>query len=202
MYLWLQQRRDEGRTAPKPAPRGGPAPVIRGAVADALGRLVDADDALTLAECARALEAEAGVRAAPSMLCRALQRLNLPRKKDPARGRAGYGRGRAGAGRVAARDPRRRETLAGISPERLAFIDESAALTNLVRSHGRSPRGQRAHGRAPRGKWHRLTVIGALGAEGIVGAMGVEAATSGAVFAAFLERVLLPELRAGPSPPR
>jgi hypothetical protein len=76
------------------------------------------------------------------------------------------------------------------------FIGESAALTNLVRSHGRSPRGQRAHGRAPRGKWHRLTVSGgALGVEGIVGAMGVEAATSGAVFAAFLERVLLPELR-------
>jgi transposase len=79
-YLWLKQRREEGRTAPKPA-RGGPAPVIRGAVADALGRLVEADDGLTLAEYAQALEAEAGVRAAPSMLCRALQRLNLPRKK-------------------------------------------------------------------------------------------------------------------------
>jgi transposase len=75
------------------------------------------------------------------------------------------------------------------------FIDESAALTNLVRSHGRSPRGQRAHGRVPCGKWHRLTVIGALGVEGLVGAMSIEAATNGAVFAAFLERVLLPELK-------
>ena len=61
-YLWLKQRREEGRTAPKPA-RGGPAPVIRGAVADALGRLVEADDGLTLAEYAQALEAEAGGRA-------------------------------------------------------------------------------------------------------------------------------------------
>jgi transposase len=113
-YLWLKQRREEGRTAPKPA-RGGPAPVIRGAVADALGRLVEADDGLTLAEYARALEAEAGVRAAPSMVCRALQRLNLPRKKDSARGRAGHGRGRAGAGRMAARDPRRdRPRAAGV----------------------------------------------------------------------------------------
>jgi transposase len=75
------------------------------------------------------------------------------------------------------------------------FIDESAALTDLVRRHGRSPRGQRAHGRAPCGKWHRLTMIGALGVAGMVGAMSIEAATSGAVFAAFLERVLLPELR-------
>ncbi len=114
VYLWLKQRRDEGRTAPKPA-RGGPAPVIRGAAADALGRLVRADDDLTLAEYAQALEAEAGVRAAPSMLCRALQRLNLPRKKDPAGDRAGHGRGRAGAGRVAARDPRRdRPRAAGV----------------------------------------------------------------------------------------
>ena len=66
----------------------------------------------------------------------------------------------------------------------------------------RAVSGPTAARRAPRGKWHRLTVIGALGVEGIVGAMGVEAATSGAVFAAFLERVLLPELRAGPSPTR
>ena len=38
-------------------------------------------------------------------------------------------------------------------------------------------------------------MIGALGVAGMVGAMSIEAATSGAVFAAFLERVLLPELR-------
>ncbi len=38
-------------------------------------------------------------------------------------------------------------------------------------------------------------MLGALGAEGVVGAMGVEAATSGAVFHAYLDEVLLPELR-------
>jgi transposase len=40
-----------------------------------------------------------------------------------------------------------------------------------------------------------LTVLGALGIGGIVAAMSVEAATSGAVFLAYLERVLLPKLR-------
>jgi transposase len=68
-------------------------------------------------------------------------------------------------------------------------------LTNLARLWGRSPRGTRAGGTVPCGHWRRLTVLGALGLGGMVAAMAVEAATSGAVFAAYLERVLLPKLR-------
>jgi transposase len=75
------------------------------------------------------------------------------------------------------------------------FLDESAALTNLVRTHAWSPRGERAPGTAPCRRWERVTVIGALGLEGVVAAMSVAAATDGAVFRAYLERVLLPELR-------
>jgi transposase len=85
--------------------------------------------------------------------------------------------------------------MAGIAPERLVFLDESGVLTNLVRLYARSPRGQRAHGTAPCGDWTRLTVLGALGLEGILGAMSIEEATSGAVFHAFLDQVLLPQLR-------
>ena len=88
-----------------------------------------------------------------------------------------------------------REATAGIAPARLVFLDESAALTNLTRTHARTPRGERARGSAPGGRWERVTVLGALGVEGIVAAMGVTAATDGAVFHAYLERVLLPELR-------
>ncbi len=82
-----------------------------------------------------------------------------------------------------------------ISRERLVFLDECGVLTTLSRLRGRSPRGTRACASAPFGHWTRLTVLGALGAEGIVGAMSVEAATSAAVFHAYLEQVLLPELR-------
>ncbi len=83
----------------------------------------------------------------------------------------------------------------GIPPDRLVFLDECGVLTNLARLRGRSPRGTRAVGTVPCGHWRRLTVLGALGIGGIVAAMGVEAATSGAVFHAYLDRVLLPELR-------
>lgn len=75
------------------------------------------------------------------------------------------------------------------------FLDECGALTNLARLWGRSPRGTRAVGTVPCGHWSRLTILGALGTSGMVAAMGVEAATSGAVFHAYLDRVLLPVLR-------
>ena len=85
--------------------------------------------------------------------------------------------------------------VGGIGPERLVFLDECGVLTNMAPLHGRSPRGTRAYGSAPFGHWTRVTVLGALGAEGVVGAMGVEAATGAAVFHAYLDEVLLPELR-------
>jgi transposase len=85
--------------------------------------------------------------------------------------------------------------VGGIDPERLVFLDECGVLTNLARLWGRSPRGTRACGTAPGGHWTRLSVLGALGTGGMLAAMSVAAATSGAVFAAYLERVLLPKLR-------
>jgi len=87
------------------------------------------------------------------------------------------------------------EGVGGISAERLVFLDECGVLTTLSRLRGRSPRGTRACASAPFGHWTRLTVLGALGLEGIVGAMSVEAATDAAVFHAYLDQVLLPELR-------
>jgi hypothetical protein len=86
--------------------------------------------------------------------------------------------------------------IGGIAPGRLVFLDECGVLTNMARLWGRSPRGARAYGAAPCGHWKRLTVLGALGAGGMVAAMATEAATTdGAVFHAWLERALLPELR-------
>ncbi len=67
------------------ARRGGPKPVIRDGVAEALVRLVEGRNDLTPAEYADGLEAETGVRAAPAMLCRALQRLGLCREKKTPR---------------------------------------------------------------------------------------------------------------------
>ena len=75
------------------------------------------------------------------------------------------------------------------------FLDECGVLTNMARLYGRSPRGQRARAQAPFGPWTRLSVLGAIGTEGVIAALSVEAATDGAIFAAYLDQVLLPVLR-------
>lgn len=85
--------------------------------------------------------------------------------------------------------------VGGIAPERLVFLDECGALTNMAGLRGWAPRGRRALGTAPAGRWERVTVLGALGADGIAAAMSVEAATDAAVFATYLDEVLLPKLR-------
>ena len=85
--------------------------------------------------------------------------------------------------------------VGGVAPERLVFLDECGVLTGMARLYGRGPRGERACGTVPCGRWTRLSLLGALGQEGILAAMSVNAATSGAVFHAFLEQLLLPELR-------
>ncbi len=87
-----------------------------------------------------------------------------------------------------------RDEAARIDPARLVFLDESGFDTRLVRTHARAPRGQRAHGAAPGGHWRRLTLIGALGLDGLCATMTVAAATGTAVFLAFVEQVLIPAL--------
>ena len=80
-------------------------------------------------------------------------------------------------------------------PERLVFLDECGVLTNMARA----PRPQPARRAGPRhGALRPLGAAdrpGRARGRGIVAAMGIAAATDGAVFHAYLERVLLPELR-------
>ena len=85
-----------------------------------------------------------------------------------------------------------------VDPDRLVFLDESGLDTRLTRTHARAPRGRRAVGRVPGGRWRRLTILGAIARDGLVAVMSIAAATSTAVFLAFLEQVLIPALRARP----
>jgi transposase len=82
----------------------------------------------------------------------------------------------------------------GLDPRRLVFVDETGVTTSMSRTHARAPKGRRAYGTAPAGRWRRLTVLGALAADGVAGAMSIERATDTAVFLAYLDHVLIPEL--------
>jgi transposase len=87
--------------------------------------------------------------------------------------------------------------MPGLDPGRLIFIDETAVKTNLTRTHGYAPRGQRLTDAAPYGRWHTTTFVGALRAGGFIAPLVVDGAVTGELFRAHVERVLVPELRPG-----
>jgi transposase len=84
-----------------------------------------------------------------------------------------------------------------IAPEKFHFIDESGIHRAMTRERGRAPRGERLVGRVPRNRGTVTSVIGSLSLKGIDAVMTIEGATTGAVFTAFVEHVLLPRLSTG-----
>ena len=87
--------------------------------------------------------------------------------------------------------------MSRIDPEKLIFLDESGIATEMTRRYGRARRGQRVREGVPAGHWRTLSVVGAIRRSGWVAAMSIEAATDGAIFLAYLERVLGPQLQPG-----
>ena len=84
-----------------------------------------------------------------------------------------------------------------LDAKRLIFIDETWAKTNMTRLRGRSPRGERLIAKVPHGHWMTTTLIAALGVEGVRCSTVVDGPVNGDIFGAFVEQVLLPELRPG-----
>ena len=81
--------------------------------------------------------------------------------------------------------------------ERLVFLDESGAKTNMIRLFGRAMCGQRVVDQTPYGHWHTITILSAIRLDGVVAAMVVEGATDRLVFEGFLGWLLVPALRPG-----
>jgi transposase len=67
----------------------------------------------------------------------------------------------------------------------------------MTRLRGRAPRGERLVAKVPHGHWMTTTLIAALGVEGVRCATVVDGAVNRDVFDAFVEQVLVPELRQG-----
>ena len=86
---------------------------------------------------------------------------------------------------------------AGLEPERLVFIDETWAKTNLTRPRGRSLCGTRVVDKTPHGHWKTTTFVAALRASGLTAPLVLDGAINGASFLAYVRQVLVPTLRAG-----
>ncbi len=84
-----------------------------------------------------------------------------------------------------------------LDPARLVFIDETWASTKMVRTHGRALRGKRLRAPVPHGHWKTTTFVGALRNTGMVAPMVLDGPINGVAFQAYIDQVLVRELRPG-----
>jgi transposase len=84
-----------------------------------------------------------------------------------------------------------------VDVEQLVFLDESGATTQMTRTYGRAPRGQRVRETTPQCRWQILTILAAITVRGVEAAMTIAEPTDGDILLAYLEQVLCPRLQPG-----
>ena len=91
-----------------------------------------------------------------------------------------------------------RVTVAAVvEPEKLVFVDECGLHTSLAPAYGYAPKGERLRLSVPRGRGRNTTLLSSMTIEGMGPSLAVEGATTAGVFETYVQRVLVPELRAG-----
>jgi transposase len=84
-----------------------------------------------------------------------------------------------------------------LRPERLVFIDETGAKTNMARRRGRAPKGQRLPAAIPWGHWQTTTFVAGLRTTGLTAPMVIDGAMDGDAFKAYVKQLLVPSLNPG-----
>jgi transposase len=84
-----------------------------------------------------------------------------------------------------------------VEPERLIFVDECGTHTSLAPFYGYAPKGERLYLPVPRTRGKNTTVLTSMSMEGMGPSLAVEGATTARVFETYVEKVLVPSLRAG-----
>ncbi|CAA2105383.1 hypothetical protein MBUL_03165 [Methylobacterium bullatum] len=84
-----------------------------------------------------------------------------------------------------------------LDPDRLVFLDETAATTKLARRYGRAPRGERCRIAVPHGHYKTTTITAALRATGLIAKTVFDGATNGMSFRTYVADTLAPVLRPG-----
>jgi transposase len=90
-----------------------------------------------------------------------------------------------------------RERQPFLNPEKLVFIDETWASTNMARRYARSPRGERALAYAPYGHWKTTTFLAGLRYDRIDAPCVFDGPINGERFRAWVEQFLVPTLSPG-----
>jgi transposase len=181
LRLW----RETGSFEPRPH-GGGVEPTLDHAALQRLAKLVEKAPDATL----ETLRQEMGVTGSRMIICRALQKLGLPLKKKSLHA--------SERDTPEVQEERREfaEDVEMIEPKRLVFVDETGVTTAMTPAYGRAPKGERVESSAP-ASWESVTVIAALGWDGVRAPLAFEGAVNATTFLTYVEQVLVPTLRRG-----
>src|SRR6202158_2240226 len=84
-----------------------------------------------------------------------------------------------------------------LNPQRLVFIDETGAATDMARRYGRCPRGQRLVSSVPWGHWKTTTFVAALRVDQVTAPCVFAGPLDGIIFRAYIEQCVVPTLHRG-----
>jgi transposase len=84
-----------------------------------------------------------------------------------------------------------------LNPERLIFLDETWATTNMCRVYGRAPKGERLIAAVPHGHWHVTTFLAGLRHDAMIAPLVLDGAINGETFLAYIQQMLAPTLSPG-----
>ena len=181
----LQLRRQSGGFQPRPH-AGGTEPTLDQEGLQRLRKLVEEAPDATLEQHKQGL----GISGSIMIVWRGLKQLGITRKKKTLHATE--------QDRPEVQEERSsfRDEVEPIEPKRLVFVDETGVTTAMTPAYGRAPSGERVVASAP-ASWESVTVIAAIGLDGIRAPLAFPGATNAAIFQAYVEQALVPALRPG-----
>lgn len=185
----LTRYRLTGDVTPKPPGGGYPAKLDPTRLALVRTAVEHQPDAPRQELCA-SLRTTAQLTVRPATRSRGLAKLGLPRKKT------------CRTAEQARPDIQQHRldflaTRTVLAPADLVCLDDTGSNLARARDSARAPRGQRASATQPVHRGGRVTMLGALGLEGLGATLPVDGLTDGDVFVACLQKVLVPPRRPG-----
>lgn len=90
-----------------------------------------------------------------------------------------------------------KENQSAFDVTKLVFLDETGASTNMTRTRGRAPKGERGVAAVPHGHWKTITFIAGLRVNEIIAPMVLDGPMDGEAFLVYVREFLCPTLKAG-----
>ena len=144
---------------------------------------------LTLAELCGKI-AEQGISIKPSGLWNQLNKWGLRLKKT-------RHAGEQAREDVQAARAEWKENQPALDVSKLVFLDETGVSTNMTRTHGRAPVGERCVDSVPPGDWKTTTFVAGLRVDAVTAPLVLDGPMDGEAFRVYVRDVLCPTLTPG-----